>query len=80
LDLSILEASKSKDEYVNHLATIENYIEKYLPISIQYQIGETMFSILPENLHNRVSNFQKTKFEYLNEVVLNDTGIPDILS
>ena len=34
LETQILDFSKSTDEFENHLATVENYIEKYLPISI----------------------------------------------
>ena len=40
------------DGLQNHLATVENFIEKYLPISIQYQIGETFINLMPERDHN----------------------------
>jgi hypothetical protein len=35
---------------------------------------------MPEREHNRITDYQKNKFENLNEIVLEDTGTPDILS
>ena len=37
-----------EDDFTNHLATIENYVEKYMPAQIQMQITEAFKGILPK--------------------------------
>lgn len=48
-----------EDDFTNHLATIENYIEKYLPAQLQTQIGEVLKNILPKKETKRFDETQK---------------------
>ena len=69
-----------EDDFTNHLATIENYVEKYLPAQIQMQITEAIKGILPKRELRKFDDFQKKIFEKINKVILADDGIPDVLS
>jgi hypothetical protein len=69
-----------EDDFTNHLATIENYVEKYMPAQIQMQITEAFKGILPKREQRKFDEFQKKIFEKINKVILTDDGVPDVLS
>ena len=37
------------DQKTNQFNTVENFVEKYIPIRIQSQISETLSQVLPRN-------------------------------
>jgi len=69
-----------ENDFINHLATIENYVEKYLPAQIQTQVGESLKESLPRKELKKFEDSQKKIFESLNRIILADDGVPDILS
>jgi len=49
----------------NHIVTIENFIEKYLPVRILSQISEVLKSIFRKDdidILNRLNVFEKDKY------------------
>ncbi|CDW88205.1 UNKNOWN [Stylonychia lemnae] len=85
-DKSIMEEIKDKmweeihkmqrelDEKTNQFNTVENFVEKYIPIRIQSQISETLACILNRSQMNKLENFEMEKFQQLNLVILEDDG------
>lgn len=68
----------------NHIVTIENFIEKYLPIRVLTQLSEVFNSVLSEDGSDcaelrRLAKYEKLKYSQYNHVILNDSGIPDIM-
>ena len=66
----------------NHIVTIENFIEKYLPVRVLSQISEVFNSVLSQDGSDdlrRLANYEKLKYSQYNQVILNDNGIPDIM-
>ena len=63
------------DAKENKLQTIERFIEKYIPITIQSQISETLGAVLTRPFLNKLEHFEQEKFKTLNEDVLSDNAI-----
>lgn len=69
----------------NHIVTIENFIEKYLPVRVLSQVSEVFNSVLTHQDGRdsadlrRLANYEKLKYSQYNQVILNDNGIPDIM-
>ena len=80
IEESIKRLQVKEADFTNHLATIENYVEKYLPAQIQTQVGEVIRGIMPDKEVRKFEDYQKNIFEKINQVILNDDGVPDILS
>lgn len=75
-----MNAIKQKTENnINHFAMIENFVEKYLPVRIQNQITDIMKTILPIEMKSKYLKFEKKKSLELNQIILDDDGIPDIV-
>ena len=62
------------DNKTNQFNTVENFVEKYIPIRIQSQISETLASVLSRSQLNKLENFEMEKFKSLNLVILDDDG------
>lgn len=62
------------DEKTNQFNTVENFVEKYIPIRIQSQISETLNSVLPRSYLNKLDNYEMEKFNELNMKILEDDG------
>eukprot|EP00347_Sterkiella_histriomuscorum_P004867 403358786 len=69
---------KELDEKTNQFNTVENFVEKYIPIRIQSQISETLACILNRAQLNKLENFEMEKFQQLNMVILEDDGSADL--
>lgn len=54
--------------------SIENYVEKYIPIFIQAQISDTLHNCLPSKSQKKLSMYEDRRFKELNADVLNDEG------
>jgi hypothetical protein len=66
----------------NHICTIENFIEKYLPIRILSQISEVItkkYSDETREEQRRLSKYERAKYKHYNQILLNDSGIPNIM-
>ena len=74
-----VETSKyaSDDNFRNLLGT-DNYIEKYLPFSIQTMIGETLQAFLSKKDISKLKDFEHLKYKELHKQVLLDKGIPNL--
>lgn len=62
------------DEKTNQFNTVENFVEKFIPIRIQSQISETLASFLTRSQMNKLENFEMEKFNELNLRILDDDG------
>ena len=56
------------------LIDMERFIDKYLPIRIQYQISESLNSCLNRTMLYRLKGFELIKYKSLNEAVLEEAG------
>lgn len=62
----IIQMQKELDEKTNQFNTVENFVEKYIPIRIQSQISETLSVVLTRSQINKLENFEMEKFQVLN--------------
>ena len=62
------------DEKTNQFNTVENFVEKYIPLRIQSQISETLGAVLQSSLLNKLENYEMEKFAQLNQIILQDDG------
>ncbi len=74
----IMKMQKELDEKTNQFNTVENFVEKYIPIRIQSQISETLACVLTRSQLNKLENFEMEKFQVLNSVILEDDGGADL--
>jgi hypothetical protein len=58
------------------ILNMEHFIDKYVPIRIQKQVGETLQAIATASMLKKLENFEMEKFKNLNEDVLNDSDHP----
>ena len=58
----------------NQLMTIENYIEKYLPLRMQNQLYQTVNAVLDKRQRTRFSEFNSRMMEQMRIEVFKDTG------
>ena len=65
----------------SHLYTIENFIEKYLPIRVLAQMSEIFREMFPKQDSREAGRLQKyeeqTYYKY-NQAILDDDGEPDL--
>lgn len=50
------------ENYGNHFAMVENFVEKYIPIRIQSTISEALCVVLPYKIRMKLADFEKKKF------------------
>ena len=62
------------------MATVENFVEKYLPAQLQTQIGEVFRGTFSGKDTHKFEETQKTIMKSINKVILSDDGVPDLLS
>lgn len=68
------------DQKTNQFNTVENFVEKYIPIRIQSQISETLGQVLPRAQLNKLENYEMEKFNELNMKILEDDGSANLAS
>ncbi|CAI2385161.1 unnamed protein product [Moneuplotes crassus] len=68
---------KIEDQY-NHTMTVENFMEKYIPITIQTQISDTLKSIIDKKMKRSLEHYETRKFNDLHKMILDDNGDPEI--
>ena len=73
LDVSVFKQAKSRLDredlkmdiklikQYNHIQTIDNYVDRYMPIKIQEQINETLYSILSGTERRRLMLYESDK-------------------
>jgi hypothetical protein len=71
--------TKEMDANTVKILNMEHFIDKYVPIRIQKQVGETLQAIGNASMLKRLENFEMEKFKLLNEDVLNDSDHPSDL-
>lgn len=76
---TLLLHDKVLEDQKNHTLTIENFMEKYLPIKVQTQISETFKAIPDKKIRKYLELYESVKFEELHSAILDDTGNPEIL-
>jgi len=74
-----IKSLKTKVETVEiRSRTIENYLEKYLPIFTQSQISESLHHCLPSTNKRKLSVYEEKRFKDMNNEILHDDGNPDL--
>jgi hypothetical protein len=63
----------------NKMMTMEHFIDKYVPIRIQQQIGETLEAVGGRSIIQKLETFEMEKYKNLNEEVLDDEKHPELL-
>jgi len=77
--IDAIKGLKTKAETVEIKSrTIENYLEKYLPIFTQSQISESLHHCLPSTNKRKLLTYEEKKFREMNNDVLIDDGNPDL--
>lgn len=66
------------ENYENHYALIENFVEKYVPIQIQQTISENLQYCMTDQMRKQFAPFEKKRTGELHEVILQDDGIPKL--
>ena len=74
-DLVNLEIDGNK----NNVKRMEHFIDKYIPIRTQQQIGDTLKSVLSQSMLQRLQNFEMEKMNKLNEDLLDDETNPELI-
>jgi len=63
----------------NHLALVQNYVDRYVPVAVQVAISENIktlpFDVLDLEEH---TNFVKEEWTKLHMVILNDNGEAEV--
>ena len=67
------------ENQANHVALMQNYVEKYVPIIVQIAITDNIGS-LPYSESDLVGHeeFKKNRWSNLHMVILNDDGFPKL--
>ncbi len=78
LDLKDLEQDIKLFKNVNHCITLDNYLEKYLPIRTQGLINETLRSVLGGKERRRLELYDNEKNAILYQQLLSDDGSGNI--
>ena len=76
----ILEHSRTLEDNKNHSLTIENFMEKYLPIKIQSQISDTVKAVTDKKSRKNLDLYEQHKYEELHSAILEDNGDPTIMT
>ena len=66
------------DEFSNEFLTLENFIEKYIPLKMQNQIAETLDNIFQVKEKKKLRKFEEKKFSELRSNIIADRGLPDL--
>jgi len=56
--------TKTLEDHHNHSLTIENFMEKYIPITIQTQISDTLKSIIDKKMKKHLENYEVSKVKF----------------
>ena len=75
----MLELQEQTDKHRNHSLTLENFMEKYVPMRIQSQISETLNSCLDRKSMKFLAQYERQKFEDLHNMILEDEGNPGLV-
>ncbi|CDW77434.1 UNKNOWN [Stylonychia lemnae] len=70
---------KSLDMKDNQISTIENFIEKYVPIRVQSQISEILNEVITGKQKEVLEEIEKRKFDELHQILLLDNGMADLI-
>ena len=60
---------------------VENFVEKYVPIRIQSQVGKTLHAVLKPFVPHyieKLEEYEEEIFGEMHQVVLDDDGMPDL--
>ena len=66
----------------NDISTIENFIEKYLPIRVLAQLSDILTAVYRNSESSemkRLIKYERKKIRHFNEIILNDNGVPNIM-
>ena len=66
----------------NDISTIENFIEKYLPIRVLAQLSDILTAVYRNSESSemkRLIKYERKKIGHFNEIILNDNGVPNIM-
>ena len=67
----------------NHLFSVENFIEKYLPVRMLAQMSEILREIYPNKdsqEYRRLLSYEENKYNQYNKAIIRDEGQPDLQS
>ena len=78
IDGLVAKMQSDLDLKTNQFNTVENFVEKYVPIRIQSQISETLEAVLQRSYLNRLENFEMEKYKQLNLAILEDDGTSNL--
>jgi hypothetical protein len=78
LQSTLADHIKILEDHHNHSLTIENFMEKYMPIKVQTQISETCKSFIDKRGKKHLEQHETIKFDELHAAILLDEGDPAI--
>ena len=64
----------------NHYTLIENFVEKYIPIQVQDAISQNLRCFLSKDDAEQHGFFEKTRSKELHAVILDDDGMPNVIT
>lgn len=62
------------EELKNQQMSLENWVDKYIPLKIQHRIFETMEAVLDKKQRQKLADINHTLTDILRDEVLRDTG------
>ena len=74
IDLKALEHDVKIFKVQNHTSTLDNYLEKYMPIHVQTMINDTLMSTLGGRERRRLELYDSDKNSLLYQQLLLDDG------
>lgn len=74
IDLKALEHDVKLFKAQNHCSTLDNYLEKYMPIHVQTIINDTLMSTLGGRERRRLELYDSDKNSLLYQQLLTDDG------
>jgi hypothetical protein len=74
IDLKALEHDVKLFKVQNHCSTLDNYLEKYMPIHVQTMINDTLMSTLSGRERRRLELYDSDKNSLLYQQLLADDG------
>ena len=81
LNKRLAQYDKDTRENHTHYIQVENYVEKFLPLKIQKQIGKNLLIVLGQkkSLFDKYKEYEQSFLRVQNQVILQDEGIPSIM-
>lgn len=71
--------NENLDKKENEIKIMQNFVDKYVPIRIQQQIGQTLKYVGTHGMQQKLENHEMERFKTLNEDLLDDEDDPSLI-